>query len=56
MVAFEDPISARWWPVEEEFQASKILWFCGDGGFVSGGGIFMVVAGERRRLMMRRGE
>lgn len=24
--------SARWCPVDEEFQESKILWFFGDGG------------------------
>ena len=45
-------ISERWWPVEEEFQASNILWFCGDWGrcFLrifgfEGSGIVVVHAG-----------
>jgi hypothetical protein len=46
--------SARWCPVEEEFQESKILWFCGDGGRSLLGGFgegIVVVEVEVMRLV-----
>jgi hypothetical protein len=46
--------SARWCPVEEEFQESKILWFCGDWGRSLLGGVgedIIVVDVEVMRLV-----
>lgn len=51
----ENGFSAHWWPVEEEFQGSKIWWFCGFdlvdvGGFLGGdGGHFIEVCGRMDR-------